>query len=105
MRISKVDPARAKTEAEAAVAGGVLTTSPDDDALVARSTKGGDNNGLAIMSDWNEFRMSAAMESVLKGYEDPRLPTYFLPAVKTNTYEGLAQRSGNNPVDGPRQYG
>ena len=23
------------------------------------------------MSDWNEFRMSAAMESVLKGYADP----------------------------------
>jgi hypothetical protein len=89
LRISKVDPARAKTEAEAAVAGGVLATSPDDDALVQRSTKGGDNNGLAIMSDWNEFRMSAAMESVLKGYDDPRLPTYFLPAVKTNTYEGL----------------
>ncbi|MBC3786607.1 SusD/RagB family nutrient-binding outer membrane lipoprotein [Spirosoma utsteinense] len=89
LRISKVDPARAKTEAEAAVAGGVLTTSPGDDALVQRSTKGGDNNGLAIMSDWNEFRMSAAMESVLKGYEDPRLPTYFMPAVKTNTYEGL----------------
>src|SRR4051812_43285102 len=42
MRISKVDPARAKTEAEAAFAGGVLTTSPDDDALVARSTKGSD---------------------------------------------------------------
>ncbi len=89
LRISKVDPARAKTEAEAAVAGGVLTTSPGDDALVQRSTKGGDNNGLAIMSDWNEFRMSAAMESVLKGYEDPRLPTYFVPAVKTSTYEGL----------------
>ena len=89
LRISKVDPARAKTEAEAAVAGGVLTTSPDDDALVTRSTKGNDFNGLSIMSDWNEFRMSAAMESVLKGYNDPRTPTYFLPAVKTNTYEGV----------------
>ena len=89
LRISKVDPARAKTEAEAAVAGGVFTSSPDDDALVTRSTKGNDGNGLSIMSDWNEFRMSAAMESVLKGYEDPRLPTYFLPAVKTSTYEGL----------------
>lgn len=89
LRISKVDPARAKTEAEAAVAGGVLTTSPTDDALVQRDTKGDDGNGLSIMSEWNEFRMSAAMESVLKGYDDPRMPTYFLPAVKTNTYEGL----------------
>ena len=40
------------------------------------------------MSDWNEFRMSASMESVLKGYADPRMPIYFLPAQKTGTYEG-----------------
>ncbi len=91
MRISKVDPARAKTEAEAAVAaasGGVLTDSPGDDAYVKRSEVGQDNNGLSIMSDWNEFRMSAAMESVLKGYSDPRMPIYFLPAQKTGTFEG-----------------
>ena len=88
MRISKVDPARAKTEGEAAFAAGVMTDSPGDDALVKRSTTGDDNNGLSIMSDWNEFRMSASMESVLKGYSDPRMPVYFLPAVKTGTYEG-----------------
>ena len=92
LRISKVDAARAKTEAEAAVADGTLTTSPDDDALVKRSETGTDNNGLSIMSDWNEFRMSASMESVLKGYNDPRMPVYFLPAQKTGTYEG--ERNG-----------
>lgn len=78
MRISAVDPARAKTEAEAAVAGGVFTVSPDDDALIKRSVKGGDGNGLAIMQ-WNEFRMSASMESVLKGYDDPRMAEYYMP--------------------------
>ena len=92
LRISKVDPARAKTEAEAAVAAGVLTDSPGDDAYVKRSVTGDDNNGLSIMSDWNEFRMSATMESVLKGYSDPRMPVYFLPAVKTGTFEG--ERNG-----------
>lgn len=92
VRISKVDAARARTEAEAAYAAGVLTTSPGDDAYVKRSTTGDDNNGLSIMSDWNEFRMSASMESVLKGYADPRMPVYFLPAQKTGTYEG--QRNG-----------
>jgi len=92
LRISKVDPARAQAEAEAAVASGVLTTSPDEDALVKRSLTGDDNNGLSIMSDWNEFRMSATMESVLKGYSDPRMPVYFLPAQKTGTYEG--ERNG-----------
>jgi hypothetical protein len=92
LRISKVDPARAKTEAEAAVADGTLATSPDEDAYVQRAIKGDDNNGLSIMSDWNEFRMSASMESVLKGYSDPRMPVYYLPAVKTGTFEG--QRNG-----------
>ncbi len=88
LRISKVDPARAKTEAEAAYAAGVLTDSPGDDAYIKRSETGRDNNGLSIMSDWNEFRMSASMESVLKGYSDPRMPVYFLPAEKTGTFEG-----------------
>jgi hypothetical protein len=92
LRISKVDPTRAKTEAEAAVASGTLTTSPDEDAYVKRSVTGDDNNGLSIMSDWNEFRMSASMESVLKGYADPRMPVYYLPAQKTGTYEG--ERNG-----------
>lgn len=83
MRISKVDPTRAKTEAEAAVAGGVFTDSPDDDALVKRSESGGDGNGLAIMQ-WNEFRMSASMESVLKGYDDPRMAEYYMPTKESS---------------------
>lgn len=114
IRISNVDPTRAKSEGEAAYAGGVLMTSPGDDALIARSVKGDDGNGLSIMSDWNEFRMSASMESVLKGYSDPRLPVYFLPAVNTNTFEGLRNgltatqltlapnSAGNNSHVGPR---
>jgi hypothetical protein len=99
LRISKVDPARAQSEAEAAVAGGVMTTSvaitdptamtSGDDALVQRSAKNTDGNGLQSMSDWNEFRMSASMASVLNGYQDPRLPQYFLPAFNTGTYQGL----------------
>jgi len=97
LRISKVDPARAKTEAEAAVADGVMTKSPDHDAFILRSTTGGDVNGLSIMSDWNEFRMSATMASVLKGYQDPRLSSYFVPTAKSgdptpgiiNNYSGL----------------
>jgi hypothetical protein len=104
IRISKVDPARAQAEGEAAYADGVMTTSPDDDALVKRSQKGDDGNGLSIMSDWNEFRMSASMESYLKGYSDPRMPVYFLPAgIKPSdpngngTYQGV--RNGLNSTD------
>jgi hypothetical protein len=46
LRISKVDANRAKTEAEAAVASGVMLNSPDQDAYVLRSVTGDDNNGL-----------------------------------------------------------
>lgn len=97
LRISKVDPTRAKSEAEAAVASGVLTSSPSEDALLAKSEAGSDNNGLSIMSDWNEFRMSAAMESVLGGYADPRLSVYFLPDGATK-----ANPNGNGQYDGLR---
>lgn len=97
LRISKVDPARAKTEAEAAVASGVMSTSPADDALLTKSNAGRDNNGLSIMSDWDEFRMSASMESVLKGYQDPRMPVYFLPDNSTK-----ANPAGTGQYDGLR---
>ena len=96
VRISNVEPARAKTEGEKAAASGTLATSPGDDALIIRTKKGDDFNGLAIM-DWNEFRMSASMESVLKGYADPRMPIYFLPSKTTGDYEGL--RNGLTSAD------
>ena len=88
VRISAVDPSRAKTEGEAAAASGTMLKSPDDDALIKRSLKGDDFNGLTVM-DWNEFRMSATMESVLVGYDDPRTSEYFVPAAKNGKYEGL----------------
>ena len=95
LRISKADPARAKTEAEAAIAGGVMTDTADD-ALMTKSLNGDDFNGLAGISVWNEFRMSASMESVLKGYDDPRIGVFFQPASSTKTFEGL--RNGLLPA-------
>lgn len=97
LRVSNVDPATAKKEAEASVAAGVMTTSPADDCFVTRSSTGGDINGLSTMSDWNEFRMSATMASVLKGYQDPRISQYFLPTANSGNptfgifanYQGL----------------
>src|SRR6185437_10166832 len=79
LRVSKAEPVVAQQEAEASVASGVMTSSPNDDAFIQRSTTGNDINGLSTMSDWNEFRMSATMASVLKGYQDPRTAQYFLP--------------------------
>ncbi|MBD2756352.1 SusD/RagB family nutrient-binding outer membrane lipoprotein [Spirosoma validum] len=98
MRISKVDPTRAKTEAEAAIAGGLLTDVGDNAVMVKTLA---DNNGLATISGWGEFRMSAAMESVLKGFEDPRIGVYFQPAYNTKTYEGIRNGLGSVELTDP----
>jgi hypothetical protein len=89
LRISKADPARAKAEAEKAVAAGVMTAVADDAMMLKSATVVNDGNGISVISGWNEFRMSASMESMLKGYNDPRLPVYFQPAVKTHEYHGV----------------
>ncbi len=95
LRISKVDPTRAKTEAEAAVASGVMLSAADDAMMVRTGVTSGDGNGISRIAGWQEFRMSATMESILKGYNDPRMTVFFQPAFATGTYEGL--RNGLNP--------
>ncbi len=92
MRISKVDPATAKTQAEKAAAAGVMTSNADN-AVFKTSSGDGGWNPLPIMLPWNEFRMSASMESVLKGYADPRLKAYWRPVVKNQS--GLANDDPN----------
>jgi len=74
MRISDANPGKAKTEAEKAIAGGVMAATSDDAIFHVTPDS---YNLLNRMVPWNEFRMSATMESVLKGYEDPRLPKFY----------------------------
>lgn len=93
LRVSAVDPALAKTEAEAAVTAGVLTSHADD-ALLKVTTNS--LNPMCQATAWNEFRMSAAMESVLKGYSDPRMTQMFAPAASSGQYKGL--RNGYSQV-------
>lgn len=94
LRISNVDPAKAKEEAEAAVAAGVMTDVSDDGYLAVAPDR---PNALGYISDWNEFRMSSTMESILKGYKDPRLSSYFQPAVSDGEYRGV--RNGMIPAE------
>lgn len=88
MRISNANPDKAKAEAEKSVANGVMTDIADD-ALMQKTELGGDINGLSAIAVWNEFRMSASMESVMKGYDDPRIGVYFQKADGTADYDGL----------------
>lgn len=94
LRISQVDPEKAKAEAEAAVAGGVMTDIADDGYLHVDPTR---PNALGYISAWNEMRMSATMESVLKGYQDPRMPSYFQPAITDGQFRGV--RNGMIPAE------
>jgi hypothetical protein len=94
MRISNVKPDMAKTEAEAAYAGGTLTDLADDAYL---ESSGVNYNGYLRQSGWNEFRMSETMESLLVGYNDPRLPKFWQPAVNTGEYNGV--RNGMNTAE------
>ncbi|WP_017258525.1 SusD/RagB family nutrient-binding outer membrane lipoprotein [Pedobacter arcticus] len=94
IRVSKKAPALGKQQAEAAVAaaGGMIITNADNAFMkVSSSTP----NLTASISSFNEFRMSAAMESVLKGYNDPRLQKFFDPT-SSGTYKGI--RNGLSQV-------
>ncbi len=75
MRISKVAPALAKTQGEKAIAdpGGLILSSADAWWV---SYVGPFRPGR-ICFGWGDTRMGAAMESVLGGYEDPRVSKLF----------------------------
>lgn len=77
MRVSNVAPELAEKQAKAALDaanGGVLET--------ANETVGeyGISNPLGGVAGWSEVYMNASLESFLKGYNDPRLKSYFNPA-------------------------
>ena len=100
LRASYADPGTAKAEAEKSVASGVMESNADN-AFVA--TTANSMNPYSTITNWGEFRMSATMESILKGYNDPRMEVYFNPAASGDTdgdgipYEGL--RNGQPKVD------
>lgn len=100
LRVKYVDSGLAKAQAEKAIVDGVMQDN-EDGALLLTTTQS--RNPYWIITDWGEFRMSALMESVLVGFEDPRLDDYFSPTVDYvedgdgEPYEGL--RNGIPKVD------
>src|SRR5690606_5479114 len=100
MRISLVDPDRAKLEAEAAVLSGPMLSN-EQTASIQRSLNGDDANGIATNAANNEFSMSSTMASYLKGYNDPRLGIYFQPAVATGEFKGLRNGSPATEINKP----
>ncbi len=88
IRISKVDPVKAKIEGEKALAnsGGLIETNNENFII-----KGGQTHPLTVFnSSWNDVRMNASMESILVGYEDPRGTKMFQESeVVEGTLKGL----------------
>jgi hypothetical protein len=99
MRLKYVDAEHARREAEKAIHDGVMEMNSDNASLVTTDYS---PNPINTITNWGEFRMSAAMESILKGYMDPRMPVYFSPALEGDSdgdgipYEGL--RNGQSII-------
>jgi hypothetical protein len=86
MRISKVAPALAKQQGEKAIAapGGLIMTNADNFMI---KNYDGFFRPARICFGWGDTRMSATMESVLGGYQDPRVSKYFEPATDPAVYQ------------------
>jgi hypothetical protein len=103
IRISDVNPSKAKTEGEAALAhpGGLLLNNTDNVFVNFGAT----NHPLNVFNnEWADIRMGAPMESIMVGYDDPRLPKYFVPATDDaveGQYKGI--RTGIN-IDAKSRY-
>jgi hypothetical protein len=78
MRISKVDPALAKAQGEKALADpvGLIETNAQNFRI---SNYGVKFHPAVIAWEWGDTRMSATMESILIGYKDNRIASYFEP--------------------------
>jgi len=95
IRISNIDPVKAKAEAEAAVKGSLMETNADDAMLAVNKWASG-GNGMPRMESFYQDIMSASMESVLKGYNDPRMQEFFSPVDPVNiTAAYPAELQGN----------
>lgn len=89
VRVSVADAERGKQEFSQALNDeyGVLETTEE---LVCVSTEKGYINPLGTISTvWNEAYMNASMESILNGYEDPRMEMYFEPCSHNVIYNGI----------------
>jgi len=78
MRLSKVDPATAKTEGEKALAdpAGLITTNADN---FINSLNGNIMPVAQICYQWDDTRMGGVMESFMVGLNDGRISKYFAP--------------------------
>jgi len=106
MRISHVDPARAKSEAEAAIAGGLISSPAQKAAIKCSSSSGSAGwHPFSYIFDQGGFGLSLTMENILTGFggqpwpssvvatehpdiADPRASVMFDPSPVTGRWVG-----------------
>ena len=76
MHIVKVNPDRAKKWAEEAVASGVIETE-EHEIVFLNSITGGGNPMVEIWNSWNDMRLGAGYEQVLRAFNHPFLEMLF----------------------------
>jgi hypothetical protein len=92
MHIVKADAATAKLQGEKALAdqGGLLSTNADLAQVAGIGSYQNPLYGIAV--NYSDIRMGASAESILNGYQDPRLAKYFVPSTDpafAGQYKGI----------------
>jgi hypothetical protein len=98
MRLTNVDPARARSEFEAAVSapGGVFTSNADEAKLVYLASAPNRNPFFENQITRNDHRISATLVDYLQATNDPRLPIYANP-IEADGVSYVGHRNGLNP--------
>lgn len=89
MRLSYIEPDLARSQAELAIQDEVMTDNSQNALLVTVPDPRTATNFYAQITYISEFRTSATILSVMKGFNDPRMEIYFAPAVGRGGYHGI----------------
>jgi len=94
LRLTRVDNATAKTQAQKALSNsyGIITDNADNMHVYYNSGNGG--GFVQVSRDWTDERLGADFETILKGYNDPRLSMFFSPATDATVggiYKGIRE--------------
>lgn len=74
MRMSNIDPERAKTEAEAAISEGLITQNIEYNTMIENGTR---HPTEYIANNWNDTRLNASLENIMKCLNVPFMNTLF----------------------------
>ena len=94
LRLTRIDNATSKTQVQKALSEshGVITANADNMHVAFNSQLGG--GFVQVSRDWTDERLGADFETILTGYNDPRLKLFFSPATDATVgpiYKGIRE--------------